>query len=128
MWELNPVREGDGGTLFVNGSHKAAYTLPPSIYEQDSPLWSSYSCPAGSVVFFSEATTHSARPWTNPEVPRIAIFNQYNGIGSRFHWWEPPRELLESMPRKRRSLFRPAYGEEANKGLETRNLFARALG
>ena len=45
-----------------------------------------------------------------------------------FHWWEPPRELLESMPRKRRSLFRHAYGEEANKGLETRNLFARALG
>jgi hypothetical protein len=128
VWELNPVREGDGGTLFVNGSHKAAYTLPPSIYKQDSPLWSSYSCPAGSVVFFSEATTHSARPWTNPEVPRIAIFNQYNGIGSRFHWWEPPRELLESMPRKRRSLFRHAYGEEANKGLETRNLFARALG
>ena len=51
-----------------------------------------------------------------------------SGIGSRFHWWEPPRELLESMPRKRRSLFRHAYGEEANTGLETRNLFARALG
>ena len=67
-------------------------------------------------------------PATNPEVPRVAIFNQYNGIGSRFHWWEPPRELLESMPGKRRSLFRHAYGEAANTGLETRNLFARALG
>ena len=128
VWELNPVQEQDGATLFVSGSHKAAYTLPPSIYDQDSPLWSTYSCPAGSVIFFSEATTHSARPWTNPEVPRLAIFNQYNGIGSRFHWWEPPRELLDAMPRKRRSLFRHAYGEAANTGLGTRNLFERALG
>ena len=71
---------------------------------------------------------YSARPWTNAEVPRLAIFNQYNGIGSRFHWWEPPHELLESMPKKRRSLFRHAYGEAANTGLETRNLFTRALG
>ena len=32
------------------------------------------------------------------------------------------------MPRKRRSLFRHAYGEAANTGLGTRNLFDRALG
>lgn len=56
------------------------------------------------------------------------FFNQYNGIGSRFQWWEPPRDLLDAMPRKRRSLFRQAYGEAANTGLETRNLFNRALG
>ena len=80
------------------------------------------------MIFFSEATTHSARPWSNPEVPRLAIFNQYNGIGSRFHWWEPPPELLDAMPRKRRSLFRHAYGEAANTGLDTRNLFERSLG
>ena len=69
-----------------------------------------------------------ARPWTNADVPRLAIFNQYNGIGSRFHWWEPPHELLDAMPLKRRSLFRHAYGEAANTGLGTRNLFDRALG
>ena len=42
--------------------------------------------------------------------------------------WEPRRELLEAIPQKRQSLFRHAYGEAANTGLETRNLFARALG
>lgn len=128
VWELNPVAKEDGGTLFVNGSHKSAYTLPPSILEQESPLWETYDCPAGSVIFFSEATTHSARPWTNKDVPRIPVFNQYNSIGSRFHWWEPPKELLDTMPVKRQSLFRHAYGENANTGLETHNLFARAIG
>ncbi|MBV7327449.1 phytanoyl-CoA dioxygenase family protein [Chloroflexi bacterium TSY] len=128
VWELNPVKKGDGGTLFVSGSHKAAYSLPQSILDQKSPLWETYECPAGSVIFFSEATTHSAQPWTNDKVDRVPIFNQYNGIGSRFHWWEPPKELLETMPPKRQSLFRHAYGEGANTGLETRNLFERAIG
>jgi len=123
FWELNPVGEDDGGTLFVSGSHKSAYTLPASIEDPVSPLWTSYSCPAGSVIFFSESTTHSARRWANSEVPRLAVFNQYNGIGSRFHWWQPPSELLDTMPKKRQSLFRQACGEARNTGMEIRNLF-----
>ena len=128
VWELNPVQEEDGGTLFVNGSHKAAYKLPESIKDRSSSLWNTYSCPAGSVIFFSEATTHSAQEWQNSEIDRIPIFNQYNSIGSRFHWWEPPMELLETMPLKRRSLFRHAYSERANTGMETKNLFERPIG
>ena len=53
---------------------------------------------------------------------------QYNSIGSRFHWWEPPQELLETMPPLRQSLFRHAYSEGTNTGLSTRNLFERAIG
>ena len=126
VWELNRVESG--GTLFVSGSHKAAYKLPETIKNQNSPLWETYECPAGSLVIFSEATTHSAQEWTDEKVDRIPVFNQYNGIGSRFHWWEPPKELLDTMPKKRQSLFRHAYGEGANTGLETRNLFERAIG
>ena len=128
VWELNPVERGDGGTLFVNGSHKAAYTLPQSIMDQNSPLWETYSCPAGSVIFFAEATTHSAQPWTNDQVDRVPVFNQYNSIGSRFHWWEPPHALLDTMPAKRQTLFRHAYGESTNTSLETKNLFERPIG
>lgn len=102
--------------------------VPQTIMDQNSSLWESYQCPAGSLVIFSEATTHSAQEWTDENVDRIPVFNQYNGIGSRFHWWEPPTELLETMPEKRQSLFRHAYGEEANTGLATRNLFEKAVG
>ena len=128
VWELNPVKKFEGGTLFINGSHKAAYKIPESIRDINSSLWDSYECPAGSVLFFSEATTHSAQPWQNESVDRVPIFNQYNSIGSRFHWWEPPKELLDQMPPKRRSLFRQAYSEGANTDLEIHNLFQRPIG
>ena len=47
--------------LFVSGSHKAAYPPPKSIATADSPLWSRYSCPPGSLIVFAEATCQSQR-------------------------------------------------------------------
>lgn len=127
VWELNPVGEGDGGTLFVNGSHKAAYKLPESVIKnQDSPLWSSYSCPAGSLIIFTESTTHTARPWTNEQVDRIPVFNMYNSFGSRFHWWEPPGELLAEMSPKRQSMFRRVH-PDGHREVDEENMFLRPL-
>lgn len=108
LWELNPVNKGDGGTLFINGSHKAAFTAPESISDRESRLWRDYSCPAGSVVFFTEAVTHSSTFWSS-ETPRIAVFNSYNAIGNKWHNWDPHPELLAQMPPKRQTLFRPVY-------------------
>ena len=31
VWELNEVREGDGGTMFLSGSHKAAFPRPDTL-------------------------------------------------------------------------------------------------
>ncbi|MYH61317.1 MAG: phytanoyl-CoA dioxygenase family protein [Caldilineaceae bacterium SB0675_bin_29] len=106
VWELNPVREGDG-TLVVTGSHKSAYPAPDSIHEQHSPIWDDYTCPAGSVLFFTESLTHSARPWTNRETPRVAIFSCYNTPDSKWHDWDPNPDLVATMPPLRRTLFRP---------------------
>ncbi len=108
LWELNPVAEGQGGTLFVSGSHKAAFTGPQSLRTIDSPFWESYSCPAGSVLFFTEAVTHSSSVWAM-DTPRIAIFNSYNSIGSKWHNWDPHPELLAQMPQMRQTMFRPVY-------------------
>ena len=75
VWELNPVKKGQGGTLLVTGSHKAVYAAPESLKTVDSPIWDTYGCPEGSLLFFTEALTHSAHPWTNTENARIAIFS-----------------------------------------------------
>nr|HMN31148.1 phytanoyl-CoA dioxygenase family protein [Caldilineaceae bacterium] len=64
VWELNPVEKGQGGTLFITGSHKAVYTAPEAINDPDSPIWETYGCPPGSLLFFTEALTHSATAWT----------------------------------------------------------------
>lgn len=106
VWELNPVDEGDG-TLVVSGSHKSVFPAPAAIHDQHSSLWESYTCPAGSVLFFTEALTHSARQWTNPNRDRVAIFSCYNTVDSKWHDWDPSPELLAAMPPMRQTLFRP---------------------
>jgi len=106
VWELNPVQRGTGGTLFLTGSHKAAFRPPQSIQDPDSPLWDTYDCPAGSLLFFTEGITHSGAKWTNAATDRVAVFNCYNTIGSKWHQWEPHPELLAAMHPLRRSLFR----------------------
>jgi hypothetical protein len=112
VWELNPVEKGTGGTLFISGSHKAVFNRPTSTQEIDSPFWDTYSCPAGSVLFFTEAITHTGAVWTNNGWDRVAIFNCYNTVGSKWHKWEPHPKHLESMPQKRQSLFRPVYCQD----------------
>lgn len=107
VWELNPVKKGQGGTLLVSASHKAVYAAPESIKSPDSDIWDTYGCPAGSLLFFTEALTHSTHPWTNIENDRIAIFSCYNTVNSKWHDWDPHPELLASMPLKRQTLFRP---------------------
>ena len=105
-WELNPVKHRQGGTLFITGSHKAAYPAPASALDEDSPVWSTYECPAGSVVFFTEAISHSASRWTDEENDRLAVFNLYNTVANRWQSWLPHPDLLAQMHPKRQSLFR----------------------
>ena len=108
VWELNPVEEGNG-TLLVSGSHKSVFPAPPSIQSPGSPIWDQYTCPAGSLMFFTEALTHSGRPWINEEHPRVAIFSCYNSVNARWHNWDPHPELLASMPPLRQTLYRGVY-------------------
>ena len=46
IWELEDIGAG-GGTIFIDGSHKAAYPVPESTNNIESTLWSRYTCPAG---------------------------------------------------------------------------------
>lgn len=107
VWELNPVKYRQGGTLFVTGSHKAVYTAPDSLQTPDSPIWDTYECPAGSLLFFTEALTHSTHQWTNADNERLAIFSCYNTVNSKWHDWHPHPKLFAEMPAKRQTLFRP---------------------
>tara|TARA_Y100000588_G_C14269166_1_gene931450 strand:+ start:3277 stop:4200 length:924 start_codon:yes stop_codon:yes gene_type:complete len=109
VWELAPVKHGQGGTLLATGSHKAAYSAPESIQDRHSEVWNTYECPAGSVLFFTEALAHSTCPWTNTENARVGIFNLYNSVGSRWGSWHPPEKLVAQMPPMRQTLFRGTH-------------------
>ncbi|MEM7031553.1 MAG: phytanoyl-CoA dioxygenase family protein [Chloroflexota bacterium] len=126
VWELNPVKHRQGGTLLITGSHKAVYTAPDEIQDPDSDVWTTYDCPPGSLLFFAEAVTHSAHPWTNEDNDRIAVqclFNQVEG------GWAPPLkpdpQLLETMPPIRRTLFRDRFVEGNVIGADYRRLYPK---
>ena len=104
------MAKGEGGTLFVPGSHKAAFPAPASIHDPESSLWQEYECPAGSALFFTEAITHSAAVgWRNTKHDRVAVFNCYDAIAYKWGNFEPHPDLLKAMPPKRQSLFRPVH-------------------
>ena len=111
VWELNEVEEGGGGTLFLNGSHKSAFLAPESLQNPESPMWTTYGCPAGSLVLFAESTTHSTAPWMSAERDRIAVFSRYNHVNSKWHKWQPHADFLAGLSPKRRTLFRPIHVE-----------------
>ena len=111
VWELNDVEKGGGGTLVLSGSHKAVFLAPESLQDPAAPLWTSYACPAGSLLIFAESTTHSTSPWTSAERERVAIFSRYNHVNSRWHKWQPSPGYLKGLPAKRRTLFRPVHWE-----------------
>jgi hypothetical protein len=106
VWELNPVERGDGGTLFMSGTHKSNYHIPAQRMTISNELFEDYSCPAGSVVIFSENVCHASAPWKNTQHHRVTIFNHYMHHAMQFHKGTPPHEAIMTMPEKRRTLFR----------------------
>lgn len=120
VWELEEVVAGQGGTSFLSGSHKAHFSYGgPDPFRPNiggSPYESSmrdamedYSCPAGSVVIFTESLIHAANDWINPNNPRCAVFNCYNSIWAQWHRLNLDHETIEAMPPKRRTLFRGTW-------------------
>ncbi|MXY83305.1 MAG: hypothetical protein F4Y91_14880 [Gemmatimonadetes bacterium] len=109
VWELNEVGAGDGGTLFLPGSHKAAFPRPDELSERDSALWESYTCPAGSAVIFTEALCHSGTSWTNEQRDRLSLFTCYDTVNSKWGKGCPSAEVIASFPEKRRTLFRGVW-------------------
>ena len=120
VWELEEVKKGQGGTSFLNGSHKAHFNyggsddFRPNISgspweEQMRDAMEDYSCPAGSVLIFTESLLHAANDWTNPDNARCAVFNCYNSVWAQWHRLNLSHGQIENMPAKRQSLFRGTW-------------------
>ncbi len=107
LWELTEVTAETNNIRFIAGSHKAAYPIPELAQNPNSPLWETYACPPGSVIFFTESLTHTQVESNSTE--RTCISNLYNTVASRWSNWLPHPQLLEAMPPKRQTLFRETY-------------------
>ena len=88
VFELTDIGEHDGATHFIPGSHKLSMPVHPDHLSlepgHESPFLSSYSCPAGSVVFFTENLCHAGPPWKRDD-PRVAVLHAYSHIATNWH-------------------------------------------
>lgn len=111
VWELSDVNEDTNGFRFITGSHKSAYSLPKSLFDEDSQMWETYKCSQGSLFLFTESISQKHKLVTSyhSESSRVRITYLYNTVSSRWSNWMPDQQLLEAMPAKRQSLFRDVY-------------------
>lgn len=113
IFELNDVGEDDGGICFLPGSHKSNFHVPPEHQHLDldkqSPFLHRVSCPAGSVILFTENVAHGGPVWQNPERPRVGVFFSYNHVGMQFHKPNFPAEVIASLNSRRRAYFRDVW-------------------
>jgi hypothetical protein len=109
VWELLPVEHGTG-THFMSGSHKSAIARPDAVSKQDSHLFDTYACPAGSVVIFTEAICHMGVP--AGAGGRLSMFTCYDTVASCWSKAEhsvPASCVLETFASKRQTLFRGVW-------------------
>ena len=116
VFELNEVRHGQGGTLVLSGSHKANFHLPPGLQDKNCGHYSTYSCPPGSVMIFTENCAHAGALWTDTLNPRMAIFYAYTRSETQYHKTNLPHSVIEKMPKKRQTLFRGAWSHNFDAG------------
>jgi len=117
VWELNEVKEGQGGTCLVPGSHKANMapapdgTWPAVADAPDSGVWETYGCPAGSLIVFTEGTRHTASSWTDPDHPRKGILIAYNHVTVRHHEPKPCMNptVISGLSAERQGFFRDVW-------------------
>ena len=112
VFELTDVAKDDGGTHFIAGSHKSNFPMHPDHMSLEpgkrSPFLTTYDCPAGSAIFFTENVCHAGPEWRR-DTPRVAVLNAYAHLATHWHRLTLPAEVLESLPREKQAYFRPPW-------------------
>ena len=112
VFELTDVAKDDGGTHFIAGSHKSNFPMHSDHMSLEpgkrSPFLTTYDCPAGSAIFFTENVCHAGPEWRR-DTPRVAVLNAYAHLATHWHRLTLPAEVLESLPREKQAYFRPPW-------------------
>ena len=131
VFELTDVAKDDGGTHFIAGSHKSNFPMHPDHMSLEpgkrSPFLTTYECPAGSAIFFTENLCHAGPEWRR-DTPRVAVLNAYAHLATHWHRLTLPAEVLESLPREKQAYFRPPWIADFRTKPATHNTIERFVG
>ena len=112
---LTDVREGDGGFAIVRGSHKSNFACPPAMRRLESATEHAYQpkIKAGSVVVFTEATTHGTLPWRGDTQRRNLIYRFSPATSAYGRGWAEnggwPSSFLDGMSEAQLATMQPPY-------------------
>ncbi|MBT7596809.1 MAG: hypothetical protein HN559_18045, partial [Gemmatimonadetes bacterium] len=110
------------------GSHKANFPMHPDHMSLEegarSEFLTSYDCPAGSAVFFTENLCHAGPPWQR-ETPRVAILNAYSHLATHWHRLKVTPEVMAGLPREKQAYFREPWIADFRSSPVTHNTFER---
>ena len=130
VFELTAVGKDDGATHFIAGSHKANFPMHPdhrSLGEGErSEFLTSYECPAGSAVFFTENLCHAGPVWQR-DTPRYAVLNAYAHLATHWHRLRVAPEVMRSLPREKQAYFREPWIADFSTSPATHNSVERFL-
>ena len=130
VFELTDVSKDDGGTHFIAGSHKSNFPMHPDHLSLEpgrrSPFLTTYECPAGSAIFFTENVCHAGPEWRR-DTPRVAVLNAYAHLATHWHRLTLPAEVMESLPREKQAYFRPPWIADFRTRPATHNTIERFL-
>ncbi len=131
VFELTDVAKDDGGTHFIAGSHKSNFPMHPDHMSLEpgkrSPFLTTYECPAGSAIFFTENLCHAGPEWRR-DTPRVAVLNAYAHLATHWHRLTLPAAVLESLPREKQAYFRPPWIADFRTRPATHNTIERFVG
>jgi hypothetical protein len=129
-FELTDVSKEDGATHFIPGSHKANFPMHPDHMSLEqgkrSEFLTSYECPAGSAIFFTENLCH-AGPYWQRDTPRVAVLNAYAHLAT--HWHRPTiaPEVMAALPREKQAWFREPWIADFRTAPATHNTVERFM-
>ncbi len=130
IFELSDIAFEDQSTHFLVGSHKADFAIHPdhlSLEEgKRSPFLTSYACPAGSAVFFTENLCHAGPVWQK-ETPRVTVLNAYSHLATHWHRLKIPPVVLQALPREQQAYFREPWIADFRTSPATHNTFERFI-
>jgi hypothetical protein len=131
IFELTDIAFEDQSTHFLTGSHKADFAVHPdhlSLEEgKRSPFLTSYACPAGSAVFFTENLCHAGPVWQK-DTPRVTVLNAYSHLATHWHRLKTPPAVIQGLPREKQAYFREPWIADFRTSPATHNTVDRFMG
>ena len=109
IWALTDVEAGDGGFVFVQGSHRSYVETPPNLLSgaDNTGLVSQPALKAGDLLLCVETLLHGVRPWKNGSRRLMAFHYLCEQASSTGGMSDPPPDWIDELTSEQQAVIAP---------------------